>query len=197
MIVGVTGGIGSGKSMVIGFFSELGVPVYYADYWAKQLMETDVDTIKEVKELLGEGAYQNEKLNRSLIAEKVFNDKEKLVALNAIVHPKVHSHFKEWAASQEFVYVIQESALIFENKAEKKYDTVILITAPQELRIARVMERDSCTKQQVLDRMQHQLSDEVKSEKADLVIVNIDKERTRVKVQEVHQKLVQIATTIS
>ncbi len=189
MIVGLTGGIGSGKSTVGSMFKELGIPVYNSDERAKELMHTSKTLRKQLLELFGEEAYINETLNKAFIAEKVFKDSAKLTALNRIVHPAVRKDFSTWAASQKAPYVIQETALLFENKAQKFYDRTILVTAPKEDRIQRVLARDNATRKQVLARMDKQLDDFEKLELADSVIENIDLERTRAEVQKLHQSI--------
>ncbi len=189
MIVGLTGGIGSGKSTVGSMFKELGIPVYNSDERAKQLMHTSKTLRKQLLELFGEAAYMNESLNKAFIAEKVFKDSAKLTALNRIVHPAVRKDFSAWAASQKAPYVIQETALLFENKAQKFYYKTILVTAPKEDRIQRVLARDNATREQVVVRMDKQLDDFEKLKLADFVIENIDLERTRAEVQKLHQSI--------
>ncbi|WP_420322810.1 dephospho-CoA kinase [Flagellimonas sp.] len=188
-IVGLTGGIGSGKSTVANMFRELGVPVYDSDLEAKQLMVTSDNIKKSIIELLGKKAYSDGDLNRSYIADKVFKDPDLLNQLNAIVHPEVRSHFLAWAELQTSNYVIQETALIFENKAQENYDHVLLITAPIELRLQRVMDRDGVSKQEVLDRMGNQMDESKKKEMADFCIENINLDNTVKEVEKLHIKL--------
>ncbi|RDY61327.1 dephospho-CoA kinase [Flagellimonas nanhaiensis] len=192
-IVGLTGGIGSGKSTVAKMFRELGVPVYDSDLEAKQLMSESLEIKEAIVNLLGDEAYLEDVLNRAYIAEKVFNDKEKLQSLNAIVHPAVKTHFLKWAESQTSPYVVQETALIFENRAQEQYDYTILITAPLELRIQRTVERDNATIQQVLDRMKNQMDDNKKADLANFCIVNIEMEETKKRVSELHARLMVLA----
>lgn len=189
MIIGLTGGIGSGKSTVGSMFKELGVPVYNSDERAKQLMNTSKEIRKQLLELFGEDAYLNEGLNRPFIAEKVFKDSTLLTKLNNIVHPAVRKDFSSWAESHEAPYVIQETALLFENKTQEFYDKTILVTAPKEVRIQRVLARDNTTREQILARMENQLNDFEKLKLADYTIENIDLETTRLKVKKLHQSI--------
>ena len=193
MIVGLTGGIGSGKSTVAKMFVELGIPVYDSDMEAKELMVGSSEVKNAITELLGEEAYDNQGLNRPYIADKVFKDPELLEKLNAIVHPAVRKHFLDWVERQESPYVIQETALIFENDAQDKYDYTILVTAPVETRIQRVIERDNVEGQAVVDRMKNQLDDEQKVDLANFSLKNLELDKTRRKVKELHLKLLALA----
>ncbi|MEP2058782.1 MAG: dephospho-CoA kinase [Maribacter litoralis] len=188
--VGLTGGIGSGKSTVAKMFIQLGVPVYNSDERAKHLMNNSTDIKKRLVELLGKESYKEGQLNRAFIAKKVFNDTELLAQLNAIVHPVVREDFLNWANQQDFCYVIQETALLFENEAQNLYDYVILVTAPKEERISRVVNRDSVTREQVIARMDNQLEDDEKLNLSDYVVENIDIERTKSSVLQVHASIV-------
>ena len=189
IIVGLTGGIGSGKSTIAEMFRELGVPVYNSDERAKLLMNTSKKIKKQLVELLGKKAFLDDKLNKAFIAKKVFNDANLLKQLNHIVHPVVRKDFIKWMKKQNAAYVIQETALLFENNTQDLYDIVILITAPKELRIERVLSRDETSKDQIMARMNNQLDDEVKVELANLVIENIDLKSTALKVLKVHEAI--------
>ncbi|MEM7382674.1 MAG: dephospho-CoA kinase, partial [Bacteroidota bacterium] len=156
IIVGLTGGIGSGKTTVSNIFRSWGVPVYDSDKEARILMETSEEVVEAVKELFGSHAYRGKKLNKNYIAERVFNDKELLRQLNEIVHPAVKKHFLSWAESQNADYVIQEAAILFENGSYVNYDMMILVTAPKKERIQRIMARDGSTEDQILARMRNQ-----------------------------------------
>ncbi|MEZ4808769.1 MAG: dephospho-CoA kinase [Allomuricauda sp.] len=192
-IVGLTGGIGSGKSTVAEMFKELGIPVYDSDLEAKQLMVNSQELKEGIVGLLGKNAYVDGKLNRSFIAETVFNDPKVLQKLNTIVHPAVRAHFLEWAEEQTAPYVIQETALIFENGHQDRYDYTILVTAPLATRLQRVMKRDRAQEHEVLDRIKNQLEDDTKIEMANFHIENIDLETTKNKVKELHAKLLEQA----
>ena len=188
-IIGLTGGIGSGKSTVGTMFKELGVPVYNSDERAKRLMNTSKKIKKELIGLFGEKAYSEQELNRAYIAKKVFNDANLLAKLNGIVHPKVRKDFLNWTKKHNAPYVIQETALLFENESQKSYDKVILVIAPKELRIKRVLKRDESSREQILSRINNQLDDEIKIKLADYIIENIDIEITRSKILELHERI--------
>lgn len=190
MIIGLTGGIGSGKTTVAQLFIDLGVPVYNSDTEAKKLMNSSKKLRKAIKGLFGKEAYKKNKIDRSFIAKKVFNDKELLKKLNSVVHPAVRKHFEFWAKEQNAPYVIQEAAIIFEQASQDLYDKIVLVTAPKEERIVRVLNRDSDQDRSKIEkRMANQLPDNEKIVLADYVIENIEIERTRQKVEEIHNAL--------
>ncbi len=187
--VGLTGGIGSGKSTVASFFVELGVPVYNSDQEARRLMKTSKKIKKAIKSLLGKNAYNGKKLNKTYISAKIFKDRNLLQELNAIVHPAVKKDFLKWKTKQKAPYVIQETALIFENKSQDLYDQIILVVAPENERLQRIIARDGITTEQVQDRFNNQLSDELKSPLADHIIQNITLSETKKKVQQVNKAI--------
>lgn len=188
--VGLTGGIGSGKTTVAKMFEELGVPVYNSDERAKDLMQKSPELITAIKELLGDEAYKDGKLDRAYVSKKVFKNKELLNALNGIVHPAVRKDFISWAEDQSSNYVIQEAAIIFEIGSQDFYDCIILVTAPKETRINRIMQRDaSNTVEGIEARMKNQLSDNKKIESSDYIIQNENLEQTKVQVLDVHRDL--------
>lgn len=187
MIVGLTGGIGSGKTTVLKFFKELGAGVYIADIEAKKLMNESKDVKENVIALFGDEAYVKNELNRPFISNIVFKDKTKLEILNGIVHPALRSHFLNFVKNNTHKYVIYESAILFENNNSDFCNKIVLVTAPMEERIKRVLDRDKLTKEQIQDRIDNQLPDLVKIEKSDFVIENIDLEITRNKVVELHE----------
>jgi dephospho-CoA kinase len=186
-LIGLTGGIGSGKSTVAKMFAALGVPVYNSDAEAKLLMGNSKIIKKAIVELFGNEAYLEGDLNREFIAKKVFSDKEALSQLNALVHPAVREHFEAWVRKQDYPYVIQEAAIIFENNIQDKYDAVVLVAAPKKIRLARVMARDKVDEHHVLSRMDNQWDEADKKALATYVIENINLEETMRKVQELHQ----------
>ncbi len=187
-IIGLTGGIGSGKSTVASFFAALGAPVYIADLEAKALMNRSKVIRREIIALFGPYAYSGG-LDTQYIAQIVFKDAAKLEQLNQIVHPKVASHFKRWVKKQTSEFVIKEAAILFENEGYKSCDKIILVTAPSKIRVERVMLRDGVSKQQVLERMQHQWPDSDKIALAHYHIENIDLEETRKSVQVLFSQL--------
>ena len=191
-IVGLTGGIGSGKSTVANMFRDLGIPVYDSDTEAKKLMGDSRDIKRKIIALLGEGSYRNGELDRSHISRMVFNDPKLLRALNGIVHPAVRDHFAHWVKKQRSEYVIQEAAIIFENGTQGSYDYVILVTAPLEVRINRVVARDGVDPEKVMARIRNQWDDTQKIGLADFIIANSDLEDTTAQVLEIHRKLLKI-----
>lgn len=178
MKVGITGGIGAGKSIVCKVFSVLGVPVYNADSRAKYLMNTDQELMLEITKLYGDQAYGENGLNRTFLAKKSFNSPDILMQLNQLVHPKVDVDFNNWYSSRETAvkYVLKEAALLFESGSYKSLDAVVLVTAPKQLRIQRVLTRDPHrTKQDVLAIIDKQLPEEKKKVLADFTIINDNK----------------------
>lgn len=193
MRVGLTGGIGSGKTTVAAFFRQLGVPVYNSDQRARELMEGDDDLRSAISNLLGPEAYGDSGLNRGYIASRVFRDKDLLEQLNGLVHPAVQKDFLNWAGQQKAPYVLQEAAILFENGAYRGFDKMILVTAPRELRIRRVMDRDSVQRESVVARMDNQWETSRKIPLADYVIENTDLEKTRLQVGRIHLELLQLS----
>lgn len=181
-IIGLTGGIGSGKTTVANFFKELGVPVYIADDAGKEVMESQA-ILSQIKAVFGEAIFELGALNRQKLAAIVFSDQEKLQQLNAIVHPAVANHFKLWLSNhQHFPFIIYESAILFESKGNEKCNKIITVTAPLFVKLQRVMARDTATEEQVLLRMKSQWSDDQRVAKSDFVIENIDLEKTKSQV---------------
>ncbi|MUP46992.1 dephospho-CoA kinase [Gramella sp. BOM4] len=188
-IVGLTGGIGSGKTTVAGFFKDLQVPVYIADDAGKRLMKTSEEIRNKIISLFGQAAYDGNQPDRKYIASRVFNDAEQLQKLNQIIHPAVETDFREWVSRQEAKYVIYEAAILFETGSYKKCDLSILVTAPQKLRIERLQKRDQSTKDEIRQRMDNQWSDEKKAELADFIIKNEELKDTRLQVEHIHNKI--------
>ncbi len=186
IVVGLTGGIGSGKTTVAHLFEELGVPVYIADVEAKRLTNTSKIIRRKLTALLGDKSYKNGTLNKKYVAEKIFSNPELLSKVNAIIHPKVKQHFTRWVKKQQSHYVIKEAAILFESGSYKDCDLIVVVTAPKEERIRRVMQRDNSSKREVLDRIKNQWDDKEKIKLSDFVIDNIDLETTRKKVLKIH-----------
>lgn len=171
-VIGLTGGIGSGKTTIANYFASLGVPVYIADDGAKRVMQSAL-IIDQVKNTFGRDIFDGEVLNRAKLAQIVFNDKEQLAKLNAIVHPAVKQDFELWIQEyKSFDYVIYEAAILFESGRYKECDVIITVTAPEEVRIERVIQRDKTTREQVLSRMKMQWNDEKRISKSNFVINN-------------------------
>jgi dephospho-CoA kinase len=189
--IGITGSIGSGKSTVVQLFAHLGAPVYDADSRAKFLMISSPALIDGIKQLFGNEAYSvNGELNRPHISTKAFQDKEILTKLNALVHPAVFNDFDEWAAKQNAPYVIKEAALMFESDSYKQLDEVIVVTAPEELRIQRAMQRDHVSREAVLGRMKSQLSQAQKLAKGQYEIRNNEQELLIPQVLFLHHRFI-------
>ena len=174
-------------------FEELGVPVYYSDDEAKKLMSGSKRLKKNIIELFGEQTYGTGGLNREYLASIVFNDRDSLQALNALVHPEVEKHFQQWLLRQKAPYVIQENPLLFEKNRQEEYDGVITVAAPDELRIKRVMNRDGSTRRQVEARMGNQMDQEYKIRHATYVIENTGSlKNCRKAVRAVHQHILSL-----
>lgn len=189
IIVGLTGGIGSGKTTVAKQFSDLGVPVYIADEEAKALMRRSKIIKRKLIKLFGDKAYLGNELNKSFIANIIFNDKNYLAKMNAIVHPKVARHFEKWVLKQDSQYVIKEVAILFENNGHKACDYVITVISPIETRIKRLLKRDNTSKEKIEAIMKNQWSDEEKIKRSHFVIENIDLDETKKQVLKIHKKL--------
>jgi dephospho-CoA kinase len=187
LTVGITGGIGAGKTTVCKIFEELGAKVIYADELAKEIMENDESLKRKIKKIFGEKSYIGGKLNRKFIADIIFSSDEKRKLLESIVHPavikRVLSDLKKIADEGKYNFVIVEAALIFESGFDKELDYVLVVDADDEIKIKRIMERDKCSKEEVLKRMRAQLDSKIKRELADMVIINdgdIDELRKKV-----------------
>ena len=190
IVVGLTGGIGSGKTTVANFFKGFNIPVYIADDEAKLLMATSKVIKRELIALFGVGAYTDgNELNRQFLASKIFSDKSYLDQMNAIIHPKVAAHFNTWVKKQQAPYVIKEAAIIFEHNNESYYDYIITVTANREQRISRVMKRDNTNKSKIEAIIRNQMSDQEKIEKSHYVIVNNNLKSTEEQVLETHMLL--------
>lgn len=188
-IIGITGGIGSGKTTVAKLFSELGIPLFIADVEAKKLMNNDQEVIAKLISLFGNEAYQNNTLNRAYISEQVFNNKELLEALNNIVHPAVQKKFESWYKKQEAPYVLYEAAILIEKGRTEYFDKIILVTASKKERIERVIKRDQISEDQIEQRMNNQWSDDKKEKFADFVIKNSILDKTKENVLFIHNFL--------
>lgn len=187
--VGITGGIGSGKSTVCRMLAERGVALYDADSRAKALMSTSEALRKALIENFGAETFNAEGLNRAYLAGKVFNDAQQLSLLNSIVHPAVIADFEAWAEAQEGNYVVFESAILFEAGLEDRVDVAVAVMAPEALRVERVMARDGHTQEQVLARIKNQMSDDERSDRSKYSIVNIDIEDLEEDVEQLHRRL--------
>jgi dephospho-CoA kinase len=187
--VGITGGIGSGKTTVARLFQLLGIPVYFADDEAKNLMNHDAALKQAIIAVFGEEAYNASGLNRALISSLAFSEPDKLNALNAIVHPAVIAHGEKWMLRQSAPYVLKEAALLFESGSNKQLDFVIGVTCSTELRIDRVVGRDGSSREAVLARMQKQMDEEEKMKLCDFIITNDEKTAIIPQVLRLHGQL--------
>jgi len=190
--VGITGGIGSGKSTVSRFFSELGVPVYNSDKRAKFLMQHDDSIIIKIKKEFGDNSYLNNQLNRSYIAEIVFKNELKLKQLNAIVHPVVRTDFNNWLSQNSNAnFVIKEAAIMIESGAYKDLDKLIVVNANREQKIKWIKKRDNLLLEDIENRIQNQLSDEIRNQYADFIIENSSsKKELKQQVLSIYNKLI-------
>ena len=178
-IIGLTGGIGSGKTAIAKHIESLGIPVYIADVEAKKILETQ-EVIDEVASVFGKDILENGKIDKKKIANLVFQNPEMLKTYNGIVHPEVFLHFQNWAkAHANFPILVKEAAILFESGSYVDCDKIILVTAPKEVRIQRVMKRDGLSKEAIEHRMANQWDDEKKKSMSDYVIENIDLEKAK------------------
>jgi dephospho-CoA kinase len=173
-IIGLTGGIGSGKTTIANYFKEEGLPLYIADDAGKVVMQSE-EVINQIKEAFGDSIFENNVLNRAKLAEIVFNNEDQLTKLNSIVHPAVKKDFKLWLSRHEkYPYIIYEAAILFESGGYKNCDLIITVTAPEEVRIERVLKRDNTTREQVVNRMKMQWKDEDRISMSNFIINNVN-----------------------
>ena len=191
--IGITGGIGSGKTTVAKVFEVLGIPVYYADDAAKRLMNTDEKLKEKIQLQFGNDVYKDGRLDRKYLAEIVFKNPEKLQLLNALVHPAILKDAERWMQNQSTAYSLKEAALIFESGAQEQLDYVIGVTAPDPLRIQRTMHRDSITREEVILRMDKQMDETIKIKLCDFVIKNDEQEMLLPQILKLHEKLLLIS----
>jgi len=194
--VGLTGGIGSGKSTVAKLFEILQVPVYYADAASKRLYHTDAGLMAELKKHFGEAIYTNGILNRTLLAQRVFNDPVQLALLNSLVHPPTIRDAEGWIQQQTAPYIVKEAALLFESGSVRSLDIVVGVYAPQHLRIKRVMERDGLHRSEVLARMDRQLDESLKMKLCDFTITNDEQQAVIPQVLQLHKSFLERAATV-
>ncbi len=189
--VGVTGGIGSGKTLVCSILEVLGIPVYYADIEARRLMNSDPALKEGITDLFGDDAFIEGKLDRKFIGSKVFGHPEMLKSLNNLVHPAVRKDYKRWVSGRTGVpYVVEEAAILFESGAQQFLDMSVLVYAPRELRVGRVIARDGVEREEVLRRMSHQMDEKEKRDLADEVIINDNRRMLVPQVVALHEKIV-------
>ena len=188
--IGLTGGIGVGKTFVSEIFQKMGYSVFLADLHAKKCIHESDDLKKEIKKKFGNEIYQKGVLQKNRLADIVFNDTKKLQELNNLVHPFVQRRFEDWCKNQQSKFVIKEAAILFESEAHKGLDGVICVSAPFQKRIERVMKRDNCTKEDVIKRIENQIPQETKEKLSDFVILNNDKEELLPQIISICKKLI-------
>lgn len=193
LTVAITGGMGSGKTTVLNYFKDFNIPTYIADEEAKGLMQKDEGLIVAIKQNFGEDAYEkNGRLNKSYLADQVFGKPKQLEKLNSLVHPAVRKHFQSWLGKQNSPYVIYESALIFEHNQQDMFDIMILVTAPKQLRIERIKNRNHWSEKHIQNRMKNQMDDNLKKEHVNFIIENIDKSLIKKETLKIHNYILNI-----
>lgn len=192
-VIGLTGGIGSGKTTVANLFKEIGIGVYSSDNRGKYLMHNSASLKNSIKKAFGSDSYINEKLNKNYIAAIVFNDKKKLSILNNLIHPRVKIDFEKWKNKQKGDFIIKESAILFESGAYKDCDITINIYSSKKNRIKRVIKRDATSEKQVIERINNQLTDKERSKKADITLENNgDLELLKENVKKIYQYILSL-----
>jgi dephospho-CoA kinase len=189
MKLGVTGGIGSGKTSVCRVFCVLGIPVFFADPEANQVMNSDKNIIREINKLSSKNLYSNGTLDRKKLATLIFNDEDLLRKVNSLVHPIVFDNFKRWTEIQTSPYVIMEAAILFESGASELVDRVATVIAPVEERISRVTKRNTLSREQVLERINNQMNDSERIKKSDYIINNAENEMIIPAILNIHQDI--------
>lgn len=193
MKVGLTGGLGSGKTTVAKVFETLGIPVFYADDEAKSIANTSEKVKQQLVDQFGTALYTGGELNRTMLAQLIFNDAEAIKKVNAIIHPAVAQSFENWVARQKSPYVLQEAAILFETGGHARFNKMIMVSAPEALRIERVMQRSGWTREEVLQRMSNQWGESQKLALADFVILNDGSKPLLPQILVIHENLIREA----
>ncbi len=192
-IIGLTGGVGSGKTTVANMFNKLGISIFIADLEARKLMNRSKVIKRKLIQLFGTNAYKNGEINKAFLADKIFNDKDLLVKMNAVIHPKVKAHFKKWFKKQNALYVIYESAILFENGGYHDCDYIITVTALEANRIQRVILRDASSTVKIKAIIDNQWSDARKVKLSHFIIDNNNNlSQTKNQVKKIYQKILEI-----
>ena len=187
--LGLTGGIGSGKTTIAKVFQELGIPIYYADYEAKKFLAYD-EVKKRLEELFGQSVISGDNtVDKVVLAYIVFTDENELAKLNALIHPLLEKDFEKWVENQDAPYIVKEAAILFEAGFDKSVNKILCVSAPLEQRIQRVMQRDKVNRQQVLDRVTKQWTDAEREAKSDFIIHNANNDRVLNKILDIHKTL--------
>jgi len=187
--IGVTGGIGSGKTTVCRVFNVLGVPVFSADAEARDVMDIDTGIMLRINTIAGKNLYENGSLDRTELARLIFNNERLLEKVNALVHPIVFSRFREWEKKQDAPYVVMEAAILFESGAYKIVDRILTVVAPMEERVNRVIHRSNLTREQVMERMRNQMDDNQRIERSDYVINNSENDMIIPEILRIHEDI--------
>ncbi len=195
MKLGITGGIGSGKTSVCRVFNVLGIPVFSADPVAKDIMDNDPDIIRKVNSIAGKDMYQNGGLDRMELAKLIFNDSKLLEKVNSLVHPVVFDNFRLWELKQDSEYVIMEAAILFESGASKLMDKIASVIAPIEERVDRVIHRNKLSREQVLERMRNQMDDNTRISLSDYVIYNSENDMIIPAILKIHEDILKHLNT--
>ncbi len=190
--LGVTGGIGSGKTTVCRVFAVLGIPVFSADAEAKRIQESDRKLQKEINRLAGKDLFTSGKLDRSELARLIFNDKDLLEKVNSVVHPAVFKYFREWAAGQDSPYSVMEAAILFESGASRMMDRIVTVVTPIEERIERLVNGNKFTREQIIGRIKNQIDDESRITKSDYVIFNSENDMIIPAVLGIHEEMLRL-----
>jgi len=196
-IVGLTGGIGSGKTTVSEVFKNLGISVYNSDFEAKKIMNTDEDLINKLKMIFGFDIYNSDnQLNRKKLADLIFNNKNKLNTVNRIVHPAVKKHFQNWINKQNSPYIIKETAILFESGIYKEVDKIITVVSPLNTRINRIKKRDNLSEKEIKERINNQTDDEYKIKNSDFIITNNNISLILPQILSIHKKLLKFSKSM-
>ena len=195
MKLGITGGIGSGKTTVCRVFNVLGIPVFSADPAARQIMETDEKIIRGINSIAGKDLYVNGSLDRMELATLIFNDQSLLKKVNSLIHPAVLDHFIRWEKEQTTPYVIMEAAILFESGASKLVDKIATVVVPIEERINRVISRNRLSRKQIMERIQNQMDDETRIKLSDFVIPNSENDMIIPVILKIHKDLLYFINT--
>jgi dephospho-CoA kinase len=195
--LGITGGIGSGKTSVCRVFDVLRIPVFSADREAQEIMENDDNIILQINSIVGKDLYKNGSLDRMDLAKIIFNDSSLLVKVNSLIHPAVFNQFTKWVLLQTAPYVIMEAAILFESGAGKYVDSVATVVAPVEQRVKRVIHRNKLSREQVLDRMRNQMDDETRMKLSDYIIHNSENDMIIPTILKIHYEILTFINTRS
>ena len=195
--LGVTGGIGAGKTSVCRVFSSIGIPVFSADTEAREVMDIDTGIILRINTIAGKNLYLNGSLDRAELARLIFSNYRLLEKVNSLVHPVVFSRFREWEKKQSTPYVIMEAAILFESGASKVVDRVVTVVAPMEERVERVIHRNNLTREQVMERMKNQMSDSERIRQSDYTIYNSENDMILPAILSIHEDILKYINNIS